>query len=105
MEQGLIELKDENFSEKTKKGEWIVDFWAAWCGPCRMMAPEFAVAARESKKINFGKLDVDSNQETAGKFEVMSIPTLIFIKNGKEVGRNVGLVGKDVINAKAKEFF
>ena len=104
MTDGLIELKDSNFSEKTKKGEWIIDFWAAWCGPCRMMSPEFAAAAKESKKINFGKLDVDSNSETASKFEVMSIPTLIFIKNGKEVGRTVGLVGKDAINAKAKEF-
>ncbi len=91
-------LTSENFEKKTKKGKWAIDFWAEWCGPCRMMAPHFEEAAKEMKgKVQFGKLDVDANSEIAQKFNVLSIPTMILFKDGKEAGRTIGAISKEDI--------
>jgi thioredoxin 1 len=69
----------------------VVDFWATWCGPCRALAPTIAeLAAEYSGKVLIAKLDVDQNPETAEKFQVFSIPTMIIFKDGKEVDRLVG---------------
>jgi thioredoxin 1 len=95
-----IEINNENFNEIIKKyNNLIIDFWAEWCGPCRIMAPIIEELAKEyAGKIVFGKINVDENQEIAAKFLIMSIPTLIFFKNGREVNRIIGLVPKENIN-------
>lgn len=85
-------LDDSNFSQETSKGLTLVDFHAEWCGPCRMMAPIIEEFAKEMKgKISVAKVDVDSSQQVAQDYQVTSIPTMILIKNGKEVKRIVGL--------------
>jgi thioredoxin 1 len=95
-----IEINNENFNEIIKKyNNLIIDFWAEWCGPCRIIAPIIEELAKEyAGKIVFGKINVDENQEIAAKFLIMSIPTLIFFKNGREVNRIIGLVPKENIN-------
>ncbi|HDU1455908.1 TPA: thioredoxin, partial [Staphylococcus pseudintermedius] len=74
----IIEVKDSNFDEQIQSGVKLVDFWATWCGPCKMIAPVLEdLAVDYEGKADILKLDVDQNQATAAKFEVMSIPTLI----------------------------
>ncbi|MBN1915209.1 MAG: thioredoxin [Parachlamydiales bacterium] len=85
-------LTDDNFEESIKKGVALVDFYASWCGPCRMLAPIIEeLAAHFSGKALIGKLDIDSEQKTAMKYRVTSVPTVILFKEGKEVQRVIGL--------------
>jgi thioredoxin 1 len=94
----IKQLSDANFQAQVKNGITLVDFWAAWCMPCKMMAPvlnETAEALGDAAKI--GKLDVDSNRESSAKYGVRSIPTLILFKNGKEVNRFVGVKTKEFL--------
>lgn len=106
MSEHLIHLTTSNFKEKIKRGNWVVDFWAAWCGPCKILGPIFDETARENKgKINFGKVDVDAESEIAQEYDVMSIPTIIFFKNGEVVDRTVGVLEKEEIIEKAEESF
>ena len=73
----------------------LVDFWAEWCGPCRMMAPTIdQIATEYAGKVKVGKLDVDSNVQTAGRFQIRGIPTLLVFKGGQVVEQKVGAVGK-----------
>jgi thioredoxin 1 len=73
----------------------LVDFWAEWCGPCRMMGPTVdQVASEYSGKVKVGKLDVDSNQQTAARYGIRGIPTLLLFKDGKIVEQKVGAIGK-----------
>jgi thioredoxin 1 len=93
MSEQITTLTDATFDEVVGASEkpMLVDFWAEWCGPCKMIAPileEFAL--EQSDKFTIGKLDVDVNIETATKFSVMSIPTLLLFKNGEVVARLVG---------------
>lgn len=91
-------LTNDNFAEKTAQGLTFTDFWATWCGPCRMQGPVVEQLSEElDGKVSFFKVDVDENQATAEKFGVMSIPTLIFFKDGKNVDATVGLVPKSKI--------
>lgn len=93
----VIVLNDKEFEEKVIKEKLpvLVDFFAEWCGPCKMAAPVIDELAGEYKdKVVVGKVDVDQNQETAGKYGVMSIPTVIMFKDGKEVDRKMGFAGK-----------
>ncbi|MEK6850812.1 MAG: thioredoxin [Nanoarchaeota archaeon] len=98
MSENIIELGGKNFDRQTKKGKWVVDFWASWCGPCKIMSPQFDAAAKELKgRVNFGKVNVDDNSEIANKFEIMSIPTTLFIQDGEVVHASVGAMNKSQI--------
>eukprot|EP01047_Picozoa_sp_COSAG01_P000339 COSAG01_NODE_6_length_54687_cov_500.907599_8_plen_109_part_00 len=78
----------------------LVDFWAEWCGPCKMLAPALEQASNEmADKVNFCKLDTESNPETAGKYSISSIPCCILFKSGKEIGRIVGFKPADALKA------
>ncbi len=88
---------DQNFADQVLKSSKpvMVDFWATWCGPCQMAGPVIDEMATDYKdKYVIGKLDVDANQATAQQFGVMSIPTVILFKDGKEVARKVGFAGR-----------
>lgn len=92
----LIEVKDSNFEEQINEGVKLVDFWATWCGPCKMIAPVLEDLAQDyDGKVDILKLDVDQNQGTAAKYEVMSIPTLIVFKDGEPVDKVVGFQPKE----------
>jgi len=93
-------LTDLNFDEELKKATVpvLVDFYADWCGPCKMIAPIIdEIAGEMAGKLVVGKLDVDKNSQTAQKFNIMSIPTLIIFKNGQPVKQLAGYQGKEAI--------
>lgn len=93
-------LNDENFQTEINQGVTLVDFYADWCGPCRMIAPIVEELATEmSGTAKIAKLDIDSAQETTSNLGVTSIPTIILFKNGKEVKRVVGVKDKDTLKA------
>lgn len=97
------ELTDANFNEVLLKSEKpvLVDFWAEWCGPCRMLSPVVEELSKEYEgKAVIGKLNVDDNPATAEKYGIMSIPTLLIFKNGKIVEKQVGLVQKNILASK-----
>jgi thioredoxin 1 len=91
----MITLTSENFEKETKKGIIIVDFWAEWCGPCRMVSPILEQLSEEMKNIKFGKVNVDEEVELAEKFEISSIPTLMIFKDGKVISTQVGAMSKE----------
>ncbi len=93
-----LEITDANFEETVLKSEKpvLVDFWAAWCGPCRMVGPIIDEVSEEySDKAVVGKMDVDANQEFAAKYGVRNIPTVLVFQNGEVVGRQVGVAPKN----------
>lgn len=88
----IIYLDNDNFDEKIKAGVTLIDFYADWCGPCRMLTPILEEVAKTMQgKVTVAKLDIDKNQRVAGSYQVTSVPTMILFKNGKEMGRLVGL--------------
>jgi thioredoxin 1 len=99
---------DLNFNKEVLESESpvLVDFWAAWCGPCKMIAPLIDELAKEyTGKMKIGKVDVDTNPKIATKYGVMSIPTIIFFKNGKVMNQLVGAVNEPDLKRKIEENF
>ena len=97
-----IILTAENFEEEVLKSEVpvLVDFWATWCGPCRMLAPTIAkIAEEQSGVIKVGKVDVDEQPELAVRYGISSIPTLMVFKNGQAVKTSIGVIPKPAIEA------
>ena len=94
----VLTLTEQNFQQRTKSKVVLVDFWASWCAPCRMMAPVLnEVASELNGNSHVGKVDIEQFQSLASQFKVRSIPTLILLKNGKEVNRFVGIKSKDFL--------
>lgn len=95
----IIEITNANFDEKVVKSEKpvLIDFWAEWCGPCRMLAPTVDAIATERDDIKVGKINVDIEQELCVKFEIDSIPTLIILKEGEIAGKLVGYNSKIIV--------
>lgn len=101
-----IAVSDRNFEQTIRNYPLVVvDCWAAWCAPCRAIAPIVEELAKQySGKVVFGKLNVDENPETAEKFGIRAIPTLLMMKNGEEVDRIVGLLPRNQLEAKISSF-
>ena len=101
-----INLSKENFEEEVLKSEKpvLVDFWATWCGPCKMLAPVIAEIAEEQKdKIKVGKVNIDEQNELAAKYKITSIPTLILFKNGEPVKQEIGFQIKSEVEKMIEE--
>ena len=99
----VVDVSDQNFESEVIKSAVpvLVDLWAPWCGPCRMVHPVIEKLAKDyDGKVKFCKLNVDENQQTAAKYGIMSIPTLLFFKNGKRADTVVGAVPEQVLKPK-----
>ncbi|NVO21162.1 MAG: thioredoxin [Bacteroidetes bacterium] len=96
--KNLVVLTPSNFQHQTKSGIVLIDFWASWCMPCKMMSPIINEVADEvGEKARICKLNVEEHQQLSSKFSVRNIPTLILLKNGKEIDRFVGVKTKDFL--------
>jgi len=104
----LLELTDQNFAESVLANPQpvVVDFWAPWCGPCKMLTPIIhELAAEYAGSVTIGKLNIDNSPATAAKYGIETIPTLLFFSNGGIVGRQVGLLAKAPLKAKIDDAF
>ncbi|MCX8123579.1 MAG: thioredoxin [Spirochaetes bacterium] len=100
---GLVEINDSNFSSEVLEhnGKVLVDFWAPWCGPCRMQTPILEKLSQDPEiKTKIVKVNTDNNPETAQRYGISSIPTLILFENGKEIDRMIGVQPENVLKKK-----
>lgn len=96
----MLQFTAESMKQENMSGLVLVDFWAPWCGPCRMAAPILEAMSEEYEgKVTFGKLNIDDYPEVAVSLGVMSIPTIILFKDGKEIDRIIGMMGKTAFKA------
>jgi len=98
-------LTNDNFKDTISKGKVIVDFWAEWCGPCKVLGPIFEELSKELTDIKFAKINVDEQGEIAGEYGVRGIPTMILFKDGEEIDRIVGMLPKDALKQKIESAF
>ncbi|MEM3403742.1 MAG: thioredoxin [Nitrososphaeria archaeon] len=104
--QKLHHLNDGNFdSFLQEKKNVIVDFFADWCGPCKIMTPTFEALAKEVTSITFAKINVDENPATSEKYYIMSVPTILYFKDGRLVDKTVGVIPKDIFRKKIKDVY
>jgi thioredoxin 1 len=93
-----VEVTDQTFNEFVSSNEVVIlDCWAAWCGPCRVLSPVIEKLAEERNDVIFGKLNVDTNKQIPLKYGIMSIPTLLYFKDGKLIDKTIGALPKQVI--------
>jgi thioredoxin 1 len=107
MSETISQLTDTNFESEVIDSEKpvLVDFWAVWCGPCKVIAPEIEKLAEEkSEELKIGKLNVDENRDIAIKYSISSIPTLLLFKNGEVVKKIIGIMSKDKILTEISQF-
>ncbi len=101
----VVEITDRNFDEQVIQGTGLilVDFWAEWCGPCRLIAPILEdVAVAHEGQVTIAKLNVDENRQIPSRFSIRSIPTILFFKNGVQIEQIIGAVSKSVLMTKIK---
>lgn len=98
----VTDIKDAEFDEKTSTGVDLIDFWATWCGPCKMQSPVIEHVAEGRSDVNFYKMDVDENPKTAQEIGVLAIPTLLIKKDGEVVDRITGYTPADELNKDRK---
>lgn len=107
MSEGVLEVTSSNWDNEVIKAQGVVmiDFWAAWCGPCRMISPTVEELAKEySGKIKVFKLNTDDNSEIASRYKIMGIPTIMFFKDGIKIDQIVGVVPKQHLKTKIDSF-
>ena len=94
----IVHATDQNFAQEISSGLVLVDFWAAWCGPCKMIAPVLEeLDAEMGSEVKIVKVDVDNNPSTAAEYQIMSIPSLLLFKDGEVVGKTVGFQPKEAL--------
>ncbi len=106
MSKHIVNVSDADFEEEVLKasGPVLVDFWAPWCGPCKMLGPVLEELAEDlAGRVKVAKVNVDENKESAGRFGVMSIPTMILFKGGKDAATLVGFMSKEQLKEKIEE--
>lgn len=99
----IKELENNNFNEEIKEGLVLVDFYAVWCGPCKMMHPVIDQLAQDNPNLKIIKVNVDNHSDIARNYGVMSIPTLILFKDGEIINKNIGFTPKDVLETWIQE--
>jgi thioredoxin 1 len=100
----IEKLTDETFATAIKSGDVIVDFWASWCGPCKMMEPVLVDASEKMADVKFCKVNIDDFPKLASSNNIMSIPTLIFFRGGKQLGTIVGALSSQSLIKKINDF-
>ena len=101
----LIHLEKEDFNHIISTDVTVVDFFATWCGPCKMISPIIEKLANDMTNVKFVKIDVDKHDDLARIYGIMSIPTLIFFKDGKEIKRHIGFINEDKIKEIINEIY